>query len=275
MYDDANMTSFRSLQLIQQIHLHSQNPFFPQICVQVHRNLSNLHSHYVATYLLSLYQAYGPGDVLVRALRHPVCDVAVAEEMARIWDRTRIRTPPWMPYPQDDTGQSLYRDGDTSPPLFTSPLVKAPPLSCSEIPRRLLRHPSDPKTPVHPLLIYLFSKYSPSANSHRGYPLCRAVLTRNYTLLSFLLDRGADPSVKDALAIQVAISLHDLKSIKLLVERSDGFVGGNRAGKLNTKKRRRLGDRIVITPSLVECAMKKGSREIVEYFVQEKGELAV
>jgi hypothetical protein len=80
--------------------------------------------------------------------------------------------------------------------------------------------------------------------------------------------------VKDALAIQVAISLHDFKSIKLLVERSDGVVGGNCAGKLNTKKRRRLSDRIMITPSLVECAMKKGSREIVEYFVQEKGESA-
>lgn len=39
-------------------------------------------------------------------------------------------------------------------------------------------------------------------------------------------------------------------------------------------KRRRVEDRVRVDAGLVEVAMKKGSKEIVQYFVHEKGESA-
>lgn len=39
-------------------------------------------------------------------------------------------------------------------------------------------------------------------------------------------------------------------------------------------KRRRVEDRVRVDARLVEVAMKKGSKEIVQYFVHEKGESA-
>lgn len=125
-------------------------------------------------------------------------------------------------------------------------------LSCHELPRRIFRNTS---MTIDPLLIYLFEHYDPSPNSHKGYPLCRAVLAKNYELIGLLLDHGADPGIKSSLPVQVAISLRDLKAVRMLIERENGQ------------------DRIIITPLLVECALNKGSKDVVEYFVQVKGKL--
>ena len=140
-----------------------------------------------------------------------------------------------------------------------------PALTVDELPRRLFRLPPTSNQPIHPLLKYLFETYNPSANSHKGYPLCRAVLTSNHSLVSFLLDHGADPSVKSNLAVEVAISIRDLKMVKKLVEHP---IIPSRM----SRKRRRVEDRVTVDSHLVEVAMMKGSKEIVQYFVHEKGE---
>jgi len=141
------------------------------------------------------------------------------------------------------------------------------PLTCAELPRRLFRLPMSTRHPIHPLIEHLFANYAPSANSHKGYPLCRAVLTSNHALVAFLLSHRADPALKDGIAVQIAIQAQDLQSVRLLVERND-----ERSSEPGRRVRRRMSDRMVITPNLVECALSKGSKDIVEYFVKEKGE---
>ena len=177
----------------------------------------------------------------------------------------------------EDTSSEGAVDRQTSPPR--TPTTTACPLTCSELPRRLFRFPPDPSCPIPPLLTYLFDSYSPSANSHKGYPLCRAVLAQNYPLIGCLLSYGADPSIKSCLVVEVAISLRDIKAVRMLIERGDGGKGasiddeqGRRlSSERRRKKRRRISDRILITSRLVECAMRKGARDVVQYFMEEKG----
>jgi hypothetical protein len=317
-----------SHQIIQQIHLLALNPFFPQLCHTIHSSLSSTSASYTATYLLTLYTHYPPTDILVRALRHPVCDVEVARAIRRIWDRRRG-------YIEEVHGEreSLKRkrvvgskDGEScSPSPIPPPPPIAPPLTCHELPRRLFRDPlsisplqsrsdapptggtmsnvdsphpesSTPQTPIPPLLPYLFSTYDPSPNSHKGYPLSRAVLMSHYPLIAFLLSHGADPSARGNMAVQIAIAKKDLGMVKMLVERdADWAVGGQAGGAAaravthggrgvdadvrdagikpkGSPKRQKLGDRVKITDDLVQRAMEKGTREMVEYFVHDKGE---
>lgn len=268
----------------------------------------------------------------MRALRHPVCDVQVARDIRRIWDKrrgyhepvgqeTRLRrrkgdTGPGgevAGHPVKGAEASLQPDhpqeeddADKSP---HPPEPTAPALSCSELPRRLFRpdptlhstaHSTPPRVHIHPLLEYLFSTYRPSPNSHKGYPLCRGVLTSNTRLVSFLLSHGADPGIKDCLPVEIAVQMRDLGMIKLLVERlpadtagstSPGHCSGSGSasgpgpgagagaetpsprGQNGRKgKRIKLGDRVTITSKLVEAAIKSGSDDIVHYFVHDKGE---
>ena len=156
----------------------------------------------------------------------------------------------------------------------------APPLICPELPRRLFRSLSTHATTIPPLLEHLYCVLPtpPDANSHRGYPLCRAVLTRNQPLIRFLLKHGADPALRDGLAVEVAISGGDVEIVKLLVENDNHTLSGGRndSGNSGPKagKRRRLSlsTRLEITPRLVEAAMRSGHDKIVQYFVHEKGE---
>lgn len=139
-----------------------------------------------------------------------------------------------------------------------------PPLSCSELPRRIFRTLRvDDK--IDPLLRYLVERFVPSANSHKGYPLCRAVLAQNLEYIDFLLSHGASPSANDGLAIEIAISKQRLDIVKRLVERSPSKAS-------NKGKKVKYDDRVKVSTKLVEHAMKNGSRDIVDYFVHDKGE---
>ena len=224
--------------MIQYIHILARNPNLAVVNTQLSKTLASLPHRLVAQYLLDLYKTYGPHEILVRSVRHPACTVEVIKEIERLWQR-RV----------DSSRISL---------------------TCSELPRRVFRKPPNLRSPVHPLIKHLFEVYDPSANSHKGYPLCRAILTSNYALVAYLLEHGADPAIKEGIAVQIAIQAHDLKAIRLLVERKD-----DRGVETGRRVKRRISDRMVITPNLVECALSKGSKDIVEYFVKEKGKLAL
>ncbi|ORY30590.1 hypothetical protein BCR39DRAFT_529050 [Naematelia encephala] len=267
-------------ELILHIHLIALNPHFALVAQKVHHVLRDPSPRYAAAYLLSLYSYYGPDDLLVRCLRHPVCNVEVAREIRRVWDMKRS----CVPRARENTPNVNEDEGSQSP----DPSIDAPPplsLGCAELPRRLFRPGVINSEPIHPVLRFLFTTYTPSANSHKGYPLCRAVLTANYPLIAFLLDHGADPMIKDCLAVEIAISKRDLKAVVMLIERSTQESEGDqlqcrRAVNLAARskhlgKRPRLMDRIHVPPRLVEVAMRKGAEEIVRYFVHEKGELPI
>lgn len=281
-----------TIQIIQYIHLLALNPNLALVSKLVNHSLSSLPASYAARYLLAVNEPYGPHEILNRSVRYPICSVGVAKEIKRIWDKRRGYVAPVIKTNSTKTNSANDNDGDTNgdddgdydrddddPSGPSTPTTTAPALTCSELPRRLFRPPKNDHEPIHPLVRYLFQAYSPSANSHKGYPLCRAVLTANYDLISFLLAHRADPGIKDHLPVQVAISIKDVRAVRMLVERTederkepvDDEAGRKQGRERRRVKRRRLSDRVTITPALVECALKKGSKDIVEYFVQEKG----
>ncbi|WVQ84982.1 hypothetical protein IAT38_007146 [Cryptococcus sp. DSM 104549] len=244
------------VELIQQIHLLAHNPFLPQSSLLLYYALHNPSPTYTARYFLSLYADFRAKDVLVRALRHPVCGVEEARALRDIWDGRR--------------GAGPWRGGDRT--------VTLPRLECPELPRRLFRSPTPPTPPIPPLLPFLYANYTqspPSPNSHKGYPLCRAVLQRNYELVRFLLRKGADPGLKNFMAVEIAVEMRDLRMVKLLVEREANEGEGEPTSDLpdnspRTAKRVKLSDRIVVGTRMVEVAMKKGATDIVNYLVYDK-----
>lgn len=207
----------------------------------------------------------------MKALRHPVCTVDVAESIHRIWDDRRGYIPP--PKPTEEVGQedkgkrkddhptdtnTVTNTNDRSP--SPSPTPPTPPrrptkpaLSVTELPRRLFRHLTA-QSPVPPLLEYLFNTYpSISPNSHNGYPLSRAVLCQNKTVITYLLSRGADPGLRDGLAVEIAVKMGNFKLVRTLVDNPQGKT-------------------VDITSRFVELAVRSGSDEIVQYFVHDKGQ---
>lgn len=105
-------------------------------------------------------------------------------------------------------------------------------------------------------------------NAHEGYALTRAVHAKFLPLIRFLLEHGADPQCKNGLAVIVAIRQKDLTLVKLLIEPEDTPASGTKQRKT---KRRRLEDRVAVTRDMVRAAVKVDSRDIVEYFIKEKG----
>lgn len=110
--------------------------------------------------------------------------------------------------------------------------------------------------------------------------------------MKVLLEMGADPGKQGALAVKVAIRLRNLAHVRMLVERteavcprdgsntSSGAVGnlagpspsGNHDARCSScRKRRKLEDRVIITTELVGEAVKADARDIVDYFVHDKG----
>ncbi|WWD05325.1 hypothetical protein V865_003398 [Kwoniella europaea PYCC6329] len=267
------------IELLHHIHHLALNPFLPCTNHQLHSIFHHPSPYYASTYLLRLYSAYGANEILTRSLRHPICTTEVAEEIRKIWDRRRgyIESPISSETKRRDSitsiekGKHRHRSISRSPSPTPPPEPTAPALQCTEVPRRLFRDPFDPSRPIHPLIKYLFDKYHPSPNSHKGYPLFRAILTSNYELVTFLLEHGADPGIKDCFALDIAISMKDLKMVKLLVERdpSDSTPSPVKEGLKNGKKVK-LGDRVEIGTRMVEKAIEKGSQEIINYFVYEK-----
>lgn len=250
-------------QILLQIHLLAQNPGLSLVSTACHANLfaPYVTPAYVAEYLLSLYASSPASAILVKALRHPVCTVEVASSIQRIWDRRRGHVPP----ADDKEDKGKRKDGFVGPgrsPDSRSPSPSPPPerpappsrpaLSVSELPRRLFRNLNS-GTLVPPLLKYLFDTYTPSANSHNGYPLSRAVLSKNKEVISYLLLHGAEPGLRDGLAVEIAVKLGDIQLVRMLVD--------NEQGK-----------KVDITPKFVELAVRSGSDQIVQYFVHDKGE---
>lgn len=222
-------------------------------------------STYVAKYLLDLYGSYRPNSILVKALRHPICTVEVAESIKRIWDDRRGYIPPIPKQEGDKEDRGKRKSGDEdnitrtderSTTISPSPPPRRPTkpaLPVTELPRRLFRNLTS-DSPIPPLLEYLFQTYPTlSPNSHDGYPLSRAVLCQNKSVINYLLDRGADPGLRDGLAVEIAIKMGKIKLVRLLVDNPKGKA-------------------VDITSRFVELAVKSGSDEIVQYFVHDKGE---
>lgn len=150
--------------------------------------------------------------------------------------------------------------------------------SAPELPRRLFRALVRKSTdwsdrdPPLPFLRYLYAcphLRPPNANSHDGYALTKAVQVGFVPLVRFLLDHGATPAQKNNLPIIIAIHRKDLGLVRMLVERTDTGKSSSK-GKADGK-RRKLEDRVEITPEMLRAAVKCKAQDIVEYLTREKG----
>ncbi|KAL1413080.1 hypothetical protein Q8F55_000829 [Vanrija albida] len=268
------------VELIQDIHLLAGNPHFPTVNQHVHDCLTGPSPTYVAGYMLHLYRDCHTRDILPNALRHRLVDIAVAEEMRRLWDNRRGYVPSHQSYlDTSPRSRSPSRTPTVSVPSTPEkqPKPKRPALSVHRLPRRIFRNRPGPKEPaVAPIIKFLFERYAPEVNGGSGYALQRAVLNGNYDLVEYLLRRGADPTQRDRLAITLAIRAKDLKMIKLLVEPLHGagtFKEEGDSPSTSRGKKRKVIDRVKIDSKLVREAMSAAdpSEDIIQYFVHEKG----
>lgn len=252
---------------MQHIHTLADNPFLPAASRYMHAALTGASPTYVARHMLYQYRHCGHKEILTFALRRPIVSIAVLEEMVRIWDERRE----FKRRAGAARGRPTHVDG-----VPVTPRTTRPPLEVTDLPRRLFRHvPRPGQPPIDPMIPYLLNEYDPPVNGHKGYALLKSVVNRNYDMVEFLLARGADPRFRGNKAVEAAIQIKDLRMVKLLVEPSslaETPQGSGTGGAKNSKKRRRLSDRVDISQPLVALAMKQGTEEIVKYFVDEKGE---
>lgn len=259
------------VELLYELYILALSPSLPLASKYIYTAIKTgsavLHAHYILG-RHSLYFCHSEegltcisGKFLTPALRYPICSIQVLDALHRILDKTTI---------PDDIPDASFED------FF-------------ELPRRIFRSLDPTMIPVYgpnseplPLLRFLWQKavplrtsvatkptipftfMKPFVNSYKGYPLFRAVHAGFPSLVQFLLDRGADPRLRSYAAVKAAILARDLEMVKLLVECEPELRPGS-------SKKRKRSDRLVIDTSLVDLAIRKDAREIVEYFISEKG----
>ncbi|KAI5449196.1 hypothetical protein NCC49_005233 [Naganishia albida] len=285
--------------ILYEIHHLSLSPSLPSVNRYTHAVLSHPTTTRAAYWLIERYWRTGADAFLGRALECAVCDDEVLLEIERIWAREVAQagtikngtTTEWFAFP-------ARGENDPAPPR----------LECTTLPRRIFRHPR-PTTvllaqPIPPLLTHLFDKYTPSPNSHRGYPLARAVLHGDLPLIRFLRLQGADPAEKGFLAIEIALMRKDIATLRILIDgpqdddpspavavaaaatdasvptttkgkrkraSSDDPSRSTKRSRTSTTPRKSALVPVRLTQPVVDKALVKGSPEIIQYIVHEKG----
>lgn len=216
----------------------------PQACKALHSIFRSSPPSYRAQYLVACTNtSYIHKDiVLTKILRYPICTKDVLEAYFRRSGAAKTQSAPKLP-------RRLFR----------------------ALVRKSARGWSDGDSPL-PFLRYLYTcphLPPPDANSDDGYALTKAVLAGFIPLVRFLLDHGATPACKGNLPITVAIHRKDLGLVRMLVERMD--TGRSSSGRESNGKRRKLEDRVEVTPEMLRIAVKCKAQDIVEYLTKEKG----
>jgi len=126
------------------------------------------------------------------------------------------------------------------------------------LPRWLFRRLSPSGEEALPLLRYLYGLRDPPIrpvpDSHSGFPLASAVKAGAIPLVHFLLEQGASPWRKGALAVRLAIKRRDLDLVRLLMGSSKTSSG-----------------EVKVDSDMLKLAVKVGAWHIAEVLVNEKG----
>ncbi|WFD44022.1 hypothetical protein MPSI1_002687 [Malassezia psittaci] len=147
------------------------------------------------------------------------------------------------------------------------------------------------------LLLRFILIHRATPNSLQGYILAAAIHYQSLPLISFLLAVGADPSLKDGIAIQLASKKGWLDGLRLLVERDDRLelqwkyhihtlretmhtlaalraqrnrLVPRRIPELGRPKRQKLGDRFKLGTAHLKAAVRSQAWDIVVYMMQNK-----
>ncbi|KAJ7052588.1 hypothetical protein C8F01DRAFT_572054 [Mycena amicta] len=245
------------VELLYEVQLYALSATLPLTNRRLHAVFTASPPSFKAQYILGhVHSTPRISDLVTIALRFPMCCENVLDAILR-----------------DRPQQNVPVDSETT--TESSPLKSVP-----ELPRRLfrslaLRTSSEPPysedDAPFPLVRFLFTDpriSPPDADSHSGYALARAVHAEFLPLVRLLLSRGASPGNKNGLAVLIAIRKKKLALVKLLVEREEMDHLGRRQKGV---KRRKLEDRIKVTPEMLKTAVKAKARDISDYFIQEKG----
>ncbi|KAG9315072.1 hypothetical protein JVU11DRAFT_4184 [Chiua virens] len=260
------------IELLYEIHLFSTSPTLPQTCKTLHAIFASSPFSYRAQYLIACTESKSThirqDAVLTTILRYPVCTQDVLEAYFR------RRDPRDMQMTALDLPRRLFR---ALVPRESRPCPRSPSDNDSSRASRTTHMPVDPagwsdSDPPLPFLRYLYTYphlRAPNANAHGGYALTKAVKVGFVPLVRFLLDHGATPAWKGNLSVLIAIHRRDLELVRMLVERMDMDTSPSR--KKSTRKRRKLEDRVEVTPEMLRTAVKYKAQDIVEYLTREKG----
>ncbi|KIK59373.1 hypothetical protein GYMLUDRAFT_74583 [Collybiopsis luxurians FD-317 M1] len=231
------------VELLYEIQLFALSEHLPLTSHKFHQIFKSAPSSYHAEYIF-LRTLSKPGYFFSRVLRYPLCSIPVLR--------------------------------------FIKDLAKKHPVSTfhAELPKRLYSRLSPRKDGLHwneqdhplPFINELLDMgLTINVNSDGGYGLVKAVQSGFVPLVRFLLDKDASPGYKDDLAIRVAIRQKNLPMVKLLIERSDRDSAGLKGKSKNHHKKRKLGDRVMVTKDMLKIAVKCNAQDIVDYLMNEKG----
>ncbi|TFY62595.1 hypothetical protein EVJ58_g3767 [Rhodofomes roseus] len=288
-------TSILSLpvELLYEIHIHAASEQFPLTCKHFYAVCKSAPTTVHAQYLIGVYEYLCRShrqrtDLVSTALRYPICSQAVLDAITKSPDFPRLY--PDRRVQKTELPRRLFRNLSPRDTATAGKRKREPePTQWTEDEQPL------------PFLRYLFAHpriLTPSANSWDGYALTKAVHAGFTPLVQFLLEHGADPHTKAALAVMVAIRRKNLLLVRLLIERDgprhpqskrrrtsegrshtstgrDGTAVDPRRGidtsLGNSAKRRKLGDRVKVDQEMLKTAVQSDARDIVDYFIREKG----
>ncbi|KZT73065.1 hypothetical protein DAEQUDRAFT_808603 [Daedalea quercina L-15889] len=279
------------VELLYEIHIHALSPSFPMVCKHLYAVCNSASASIHAQYLIGRYYEYHARTprlgIVSIVLRYPLCSESVLEAI--------IKSPGCPPLKPDarthmtELPRRFFRN--LSPrPTTTGKRKRDDSQPCAW---------TDDDDPL-PFLRYLYNHSHiprPYADSWDGYALTKAVHAEFIPLVQFLLEQDASPKAKNALAVMVAIRRKNLPLVRLLIERdgpqqfykrrktdegqpsiSTGWDGSlnelRQTGRATTgvsAKRRKLGDRVLVNQEMLKTAAQSDARDIVEYFIQEKG----
>ncbi|KAJ7170576.1 hypothetical protein C8R43DRAFT_54659 [Mycena crocata] len=275
------MTGLENLpvELLYEVHLFALSTALPITSRRLYSIFSAAPPSFRAQYILSHFERDDAhlSDVVSKTLRFPLCTITVLDAVLRAWPTdaptSSSEQPLTPPLPSDGDGEAKPPEAEGSAEKVSP--VSAPPASAPELPKRLFRSLRPPTDQVYrasdapmPLLRYLYDSPripQPNANSHGGYALTRAVHAEFFPLIRLLLEHGASPHYKEGLAVLVAIRQKKLSTVRMLIERD--VPGGGKRGA----KKRRLEDRMEVTPDMLKVAVKCKARDIAHFFMHEKG----
>jgi len=233
-------------QIVYEVQLYALSPFLPYTSPHLRAVFDASPPSFRAQYIRGRVGPINPSDFFTQSLCYPICTLEVLDALCRH--------------------------------LPDHPLSAR---STCELPRRLFRSLGPKlgtlqwKEREHPLpfLRYIYSSPKiphPDPNAHEGYALVKAVHANFLPLIRFLLHHGASPQYKNGLAVKVAIQKKDLSLVKLLIEPDASPPMAQEGNTTSKAKRRRLEDRIAVTPDMLKAAVKRDAIDIVNYFIHEK-----
>ncbi|EJU05086.1 hypothetical protein DACRYDRAFT_114365, partial [Dacryopinax primogenitus] len=291
------------VELLWDILILSVSPSLPLVSHRLHSVCNSAPPSIRARYILSSFLALSPTSqptspdppsipspaptpfrsaqskwIYAHALLFPICTLPVFLALERIWAQVSPLEGSEPEASQDGAGAKTRNGNGTGSGAPARPVVDLD-SEMWTLPRRIFRSlpslsspsPSNRLSPPgtsdpYPLLAHILPLYPYNTSSHLGYPLSMSVRAGHLPLIRLLLERGANPALKDSLAVRIAIAKRDLGLVRLLVEREDAC--SRREGWGKKRKRRRLSDRVQVDPGMLQLAVKLDARDIVQYLME-------